>query len=388
MNNIERGNIEIMQDSIKIVITSLTVDELIKLAKPEVYNSVDSPQGYQRPINNNHVKNIVEYLKNEQYPILPTSMVMAIDTEDFLYRSNNEFKFNGHLRIVDGQHRIEAMRRIVKELEEEIKLYPNDKYVETQDELNMFLRWEYPVNIMLLNKSDNWERYIEIRSFVDINKKGKTVATDLADTNMRNIRATLKELPQKQAIHQISLQVVNTLIEDKKSVWYKSIKTGDIGTNTKIIGIAQFSKSIMSLSRNYLYSKYGKKEYYEKDEIECVVRNLSEKLKEYWGIICSKWEHAFVYNSDMKTYSVNYDYSIQKGIGVFPLHRLITTEFIGSKDIDEALESCRRILSENKSQIDSSDWEVGGTFTSYSSSSGHAKINKMLRGELEKPEQV
>ncbi|MRZ79402.1 DGQHR domain-containing protein [Paeniclostridium sordellii] len=388
MNNIKRKNIEILQDRIKIVITSLTVEELIKIAKPEVYNSIDSPQGYQRPINNNHVKNIIDYLKNEQYPILPTSMVMAIDTEDFVYRNDNEFNFNGYLRIVDGQHRIEAMRRIVKELKDEINLYPNDKDAETQEELEMFLKWEYPVNIMLLDKKNNWERYIEIRSFVDINKKGKTVATDLADTNMRKIRTTLEELPQKQAIHQVSLEVVNKLIEDKKSVWYKSIKTGDTGTNTKIIGIGQFSKSIMPLSRKYLYFTYSKKEYYFKNEIEDVVSTIYTILKKYWIYICYNWKEAFTYNQDMDTYSVNYDYSIQKGIGVFPLHRLLTTEFMNTKDIEQALESCRFILYENKSKIVSEDWEVGGTFTSYSSSSGYAKINKMLRGELDRPKEM
>ena len=36
----------------------------------------------------------------------------------------------------------------------------------------------------------------------------------------------------------------------------------------------------------------------------------------------------------------------------------------------------------------SEDWEVGGTFTSYSSGSGYATINRILKGELNKTGEV
>ncbi|MFD1734983.1 DGQHR domain-containing protein [Bacillus salitolerans] len=383
-NKINRDNMKINQDDVEIVITTLTVKELIRFAKPDVYNSLNNKTGYQRPINDNHVKNIVEYLKNEQYSILPTSIIMAINKESFEIESNNNFSFNGQLRIVDGQHRIEAMRRIIVELEEETKLYSDEERQEAADEMDAFLCWEYPVNIMLLSNNDNWDRYVEIRSFVDINKKGKTVATDLADTNMSNIRKSLNELSQKQAVHQISLNVTERLMSEESCVWYNSIKTGDGDSENKIIGIGQFSKSITPLSRNFLYIKYGKNKVYTKEQIEYLVDKLTSILEKYWRAICEKWKSSFMYIEKIDAYRVNFDYSIQKGIGVFPLHRLLTSEFRKEKEIEKALANSIEILRINKSNITDEDWEVGGPFTSYSSGSGYATINRILKGEEEK----
>lgn len=384
---IEKENIKIKQDDVEIIITSFNIRQLIDFTKPDIYNLATSSEGYQRPINNNHVKGIMEYLRNEQYSILPTSMVMAIDKDEdvFKYHNNRSFSFSGYLRIVDGQHRIEAIRRIVRELEEELAISDSEEEMtEIREQLNYILEWEFPVNIMLLNKDDNWDRYVEIRAFVDINKKGKTVATDLADTNMGKIRDKLDELPQKQAVHQISLQVTTKLMKDESCVWFDSIKTGDGENADKIIGIGQFSKSIMSLSRSFLYNTYGRKSYYLKVETDNLIEKLYLTLKEYWDTICGKWKSAFLFNSDKNSYRVNYDFCIQKGIGVFPLHRLLTTEFMEQKNIEKALENSKTILEKNESGITWDDWEVGGTFTSYSSGSGYATIHKILRGHLNK----
>ena len=211
-----------------------------------------------------------------QYFILPTSIVMAVDKNSSKYISNRSFSFNGFLRIVDGQHRIEAMRRIVEELEEEkTYLYLDEEKIEANDELNSFLDVEYPVNIMILTKEDKWDRYVEVRAFVDINKKGKTVSTDLADTNMIYIGSKLEKSPQKQAVHQISLQVTEHLMKDKNCVWYSSIKTGDGDDKGKIIGSGQFSKLIIPLSRNCLYNIKGKNKYYSKAEIDYLIEELT-----------------------------------------------------------------------------------------------------------------
>ena len=54
------------------------------------------------------------------------------------------------------------------------------------------------------------------------------------------------------------------------------------------------------------------------------------------------------------------------------------------KNIEKALENSKTILEKNESGITWDDWEVGGTFTSYSSGSGYATIHKILRGHLNK----
>lgn len=379
-NIIDKKFIKVSQDQIEIIITALNIEQLIQFTEADIYNKRKNQNGYQRPINKTHIRALIDYIKNEQYSILPTSMVMATDKNTAIFE-DNIFSFEGSLRIVDGQHRIEAIRRIIEELKEE-RMYNEYESEEINEQLNNILTWEFPVNIMLLNKNDKWDRYVEIRSFVDINKKGKTVTTDLADSNIEKIRKELNELPQKQAIHQISLSVAKKLLDDKESVWFECMKVGDGEDINKIIGIGQFSKSIISVSREVLYKKYGKNKFYTDYEINDVTKELYYVLKEYWEFICKKWSMAFEYNKG--NFRVNFDFCIQKGIGVFPLHKLLTTSFIDSDNLNNALRLTMGILMENKSNVVDEDWSVGSTFSSYSSGSGYAKIHKILSGKIKK----
>lgn len=379
-NVIDTNFIKVSQDQIEIIITALNIDQLIEFTEADIYKKIKNEDGYQRPINKIHIKELMNYIKNEQYSILPTSMVMAAD-KDTVIINDNSFSFEGQLRIVDGQHRIEAIRRIIEELKEE-KIFNEYEGEEIDKQLNSILTWKFPVNIMLLNRKDKWDRYVEIRSFVDINKKGKTVTTDLADNNLEKIRKDLNELPQKQAIHQISLSVAKRLLDDKESVWFECMKVGDGEDINKIIGIGQFSKSIISISREVLYKRYGKLKTYSNDQINDITKELYYILKKYWEFICKKWSKAFEYNKG--NFRVNFDFCIQKGIGVFPLHKLLTINFIKDNELNIALNSAINILSENKSNVLAEDWAVGSTFSSYSSSSGYNKIYKMLIGEVEK----
>ena len=87
-----------------ISVTEKTVEWLLQNTKVETFNPVDL-SGYQRSVDARHVKGIVDYIKNDGF-FFPTAIICATDDE-------TQESLNGEkIRIVDGQHRVEAFREI------------------------------------------------------------------------------------------------------------------------------------------------------------------------------------------------------------------------------------------------------------------------------------
>lgn len=374
-NKINSMVISLIQDEIKIILTKMKVEDLIKNTFADIFDSQDNKEGYQRPLNSTQVANIYEYLMTEQHSILPTSIILAIKEEDIVVsKDSTSFELLDKLRIVDGQHRIAAMSKIFKELNEEKGEDP-----ELITEFNNFCNWEYPVNIMLLDKDKKIDRYIEIRSFVDINKKGKKVTTDLADNNMAKIRDGLDELPAKQAYQQISSKVVNLLNSNEKSTWYHSIRIGDNSSGDRSIGISSFNLSIVPIIRKHMKKKYDKNlKYYNKNMINKESEIIADIIKDYWVAIGDKWENAFYWDDENEAYRIDSDYNIQKSLGVFSLHKILNQYFTNDNDIKSALELSKSAI--NNSDVIDDDWLIGGSFSSYTSSSGHTSIKNIVLG--------
>jgi DGQHR domain-containing protein len=358
--------IKFKQDDVDIVITKLNVKQLISLTKADVFDSVNNPSGYQRPLNMTQVNSIYDYLLTEEHSILPTSIILAIDRNSFepvdVYTNIVKEKF----RIVDGQHRIDALRSISQDIHNGIIEDINDDFFE----------WEYPVNIMILNKEDTIERFVEIRSFIDINKKGRKVSTDLADNNISTIRQNLHELPSKEAVHQICSLVSKRLNIDSKSVWYQSIKEGDALSGDRLIGMSSFRLSISSMARKYLVRTYGKKRTYSKEEIDTAVIKIKSVLDEYWNTICDKWERAFNWDVEENSFRVDSDYNIQKTLGVSALHKLLNNYYNNEFNIDEALSKAIQII--RNTTFTEKDWMIGSTFSPYTSGAGHNTIKEKI----------
>ena len=90
---------KIAQDE-KIIQTQKTVDWMVNNTKVSVFDPIDF-SGYQRKIDDRHCEKIVSYLNSSFY--LPVAIICACDGN---YNDDKE------LRIVDGQHRVQAFKRM------------------------------------------------------------------------------------------------------------------------------------------------------------------------------------------------------------------------------------------------------------------------------------
>lgn len=369
----KKSCIVLKQDGVQMVLTKFNVNELIKYTKVDTFDSKNSSTGYQRPLNTKHVNDICEYFKVQDYSILPTSIILAADgVEDIeLNEDDGSIVLCNEIRVIDGQHRIAALRKYVEDFTDD-----DNSSEEEKKQFEEFVEWEYPVNIMLLNKKETIDRYVEVRSFVDINKKGKVVSTDLADSIMKNIRKEFSVLYVKDAAHQICLLIAEKLMKDETSAWYNSIKEGDIYTENKLIGVSSFKLSIISIVRMYLYEKEGRQETYLMSTIEKMAEELYKIFRDYWVVLGDKWDKAFLWQSDMGAYRIDTDYNIQKTLGVMSLHKLLQHYYARENQFEKAWEKALNII--HKTKIDDECWIVGGRFSSYASASGHRKIKNVI----------
>lgn len=360
-----------------MIISTMTTNELINNSEPDVYNARFKQDGYQRPLVESHVKLLKEYLSSEDYSILPTSIILAIDKKNINLMSSDYLEFRGKFRIIDGQHRIAAMERVIKELEAEAEFEDDDTRADILADIHEFESTMYPVNILLLDQDSQIDRYIEVRSFIDINKKGKPVSTDLADNNMNRILGFMPELKKRQAVYQICLNLANRLNRTESSVWFNNIRMGDGESFERTIGLGQFSKSLINLSRLYLKYVYNKSRY-TKLEIDEVTNQLYFSLHDYWTGICSAWKEVFIYDPKSNTYKANPEHSILKGLGVFPIHKVLSSNYKCTRDIDEAVSRSLHTIIKSKERLGAGFWQVGGELSSKSSISGYLDIYKTL----------
>lgn len=352
------------QGGIDMYMMNVKCDDLLERYKVDYYNGdeLDIKNGYQRKLVRSHYMKIVSYLLNDYLPILPTAILAAVNDKSVKV-INSELEIYKKIRIVDGQHRLKALRVIRDDYPE---IY-NDRYK------NM----DFPVILMLLDKNEKYDRTIEIRSFIDINKKGKKVSTDLAKTIIDPVIENLIDMDQShetQRVMYISTKVTKKLNRDIYSNWFKSIRLGDGENKGRIIGLSMFSESIEPIIK-----KLFEKEFIIYDN-ESVIENvdyISELINNAWCIIGDKWIESFYWDTEHEVFRVDKDYNIQKGIGVYPLHGILS-DIIKTVNSDDIIISKFKEVIEN-SPVENYHWERGGEFSGYNSKKGFNKISELLR---------
>ena len=345
------------------------------------------PDGYQREPEPSHYNKIKDYILKTSEFILPTSIVLAVDEEDISkIFFDNKLNFNSLdskekiFRIVDGQHRIIAMR-------EAIKSKPSLKY---------FL---FNV-IILVTKKDT--RSIEMEVFYDINSKSKRLKVDLIELARFNYRILEKTFKPKEINEHISIQTayyLNEKIED--CVWNNAIKFGIHDDHViGVIGVNAFRESISNIVDAYLnINDKGKYTHLEGEELvnytQDSAKNIAEFIHVAWSkIIKEKWEYCFseglmqldLFFEPQKIY-YNQRYYLQRTMGAKSINsilgELVSSQYDGNKlGIGEkALKEFDKLI--KQSQLTSDDWQVGGTFSGYSSESGFKKVSQFIKNILE-----
>lgn len=346
--------------------------------------------GYQREPEPSHYNKIKDYILRKHDFILPTSIVLAVDEEELsnvLYKEK-ELSFislekiytnNKLFRIVDGQHRIIAIR-------EAIKLKP---------ELANFL---FDVVILITKKN---KRSIEMEVFYDINSKGKRLKVDLIELARFNYRILEKSFKEKEINEHVSIQTALYLNEEiKESVWNNSIKFGiHDDHNIGIIGVNAFRESISTIVNAFLND--DEKGIYKNlvgEELVLYTQKSAKKIANFihsaWNkTVQQKWQYCFkdglveldLFYEPKKIY-YNQNFYIQRTMGAKAINSIlggIVNRKIGNKTIglsEEALSLFNKVILD--SYITSDDWIVGGNFGGYSSESGFKKVSQFIENKL------
>ncbi|MED3876280.1 DGQHR domain-containing protein [Lysinibacillus capsici] len=380
--------------------TVFNFDEIYNNSFVSVY-SRKNRLGYQRALNERHLKKIVMSLKKDNSPISPTSILLGIDSERVIieneYEVTSNLKFincnenNELFRIIDGQHRINSIARYIEEL------ILKEKFEDIQKLKN----YEFSVIIMPI---ENTKRIREVEVFQSINAKAKPLKTDL--TKLALIRyQEMERINSIDYVSHITNRIIfslndnapynedDTPIYDTKqiNVWKNAIIV-DVNNDDEIgiIGYSAFSKSIEPIckfySDRYINTRNIENITYEEfdKELNLISNELTFKLIiPAWNIIREKWQKCFEQkhiNLDTEVF-YNDNYYLQKNMGLRPLHQIIFEIIKETDDLYNYQEILRLFeFKLVKSPVSNKDWEKAETFKGLSSESGFKLIKDVILG--------
>lgn len=334
----------------RIIQTKKTVEWLVSNTEVRTFNKV-TITGYQRQISQNHVKKIVAYISNRidnNTFFLPTSIICA---------SDNEYNNNERLFIVDGQHRVEAFKYLNKN--------ENEKYKKIKD---------FELSVIVLEKP---EEYLEVDTFITINKTSKKVDTSLAYilksklSKMENVQGGISALTKQEYL---AVELIMCLNEKKDSIWYqKVLLEGNPSKYTyETISLNSFVRSLRVLIGALEKNKLIKLEWADENELSVTLERIEQFYLSFNKLIVRKWPGLFTDNAKESV--------IQGSIGVSSLNKLII--LILNKEADKItdLKMLYSKIDKFMLRINSveSDWYSGNEFSKYSSEAGYTMIANML----------
>lgn len=295
--------IEISQNRVKLYLSAIPAKMLVDENKVKVdYYSASSDSGYQRKPSPSRCKDFARYIKNAK-GLSPNSVLINIRGEIGNFEPiTSSFgilelpeKAESELWIVDGQHRIEGLRDLIKE---------DPSYS------------DFPIPVVLMNASSNYE---EAKQFMIINKTQKGVKSDLAERfiakmlkregahNLMNMpKTTIKDIQWRPRATDI-IDVLNTSTSDNHSddfynnPWYRKIQLPNEPKGSTLVSQGAFEDSIKGLLDNPMFTGYGKEE-------------MSVILVRYWSAILDKCPNARIEPTK---------FVIQKTTGLSVLHRIL-----------------------------------------------------------------
>ena len=330
----------VKQEGINLINTKKKVDWLVDHTYVRVFDPITF-EGYQRQIDESHRDKLVAYL-NKPGLLLPTPIICATDEQ---YSDSTEKLF-----IVDGQHRIEAFKRL-REINPE-------RY-------NVITEMELPVIIL-----DNVEEKKEIETFITINKKAKKVDTSLALVLLNKINNDSSDLTIPKRDY-IAVEVARALNGDGGSavisdLWNDKIRYEGTTKNTyQLISLNAFVKSMRSLLS--VLERKGLFDLHWKNEAEIIdkVTTLAGDIDIIWCEIRGKWPEVFDGGLDQRRI-------IQGSIGFTAINRYLSLRIkekeYSNSFVENAIEWIREIRKE------SSVWLPGGKYSEYSSERGFTLI--------------
>ncbi|MCY4009185.1 MAG: DGQHR domain-containing protein [Chloroflexi bacterium] len=323
----------------------------------------ESQRGYQRNLEERRVKKFAESLKDEEVSI-PTSLLLSVRDDSVKPKYVNEGIYELPLPpagqpvfyVVDGQHRLMALQRLIEE--------------------NPSGPWsQWRISAVFMFTSDE---YVEMSQFHIVNTNARSVKTDLAiellAKRMGHVPGMMHTLPKRDSWKIQALRLTEEV--SKRGDWLGLIQFANQEKGNTIIRQNSFVSSLRLASRETVFTAFNPK---QREEI----------IRAYWEGIRQILPDCF--HEPRK-------YALQKTVGVFVMHRLLPDVLIRVKfnqnDHNDAnayaymLENALlNLVDENKlsEPVSGADFWLSGRFGAagrYSSGSGQDLLAERLRSEL------
>jgi DGQHR domain-containing protein len=332
-------------------------------------------QGYQRPIQDTRVNELVQDLKKKRVD-LPTAILLNLRNREakqalrdhtlrlsFLRDSASTSKL---FHVVDGQHRVAALR----------KLMEDDPFGSWEDFLIPF--------ICMVGATEAEE----MEQFYVVNSRAKSVRTDLAFALLRKLSDSdpkmLERLEEKGKDWQVLAEKLVEQLADSSAVWRGRIRLAGMEKQDTTMPSASMVTSLKPLLASSFFSRLSFEQ--QQQVIEAFWTGLREVMRPAFDE-----PHEFV---------------VQKGVGVIVLHAILVdvieiARSSGKSVVDAATYTDIMARPVESLQGDAQDglgspvqgvefWRTApkGAAGSYSSSAGRRVLISKIRQLLPKVEVV
>lgn len=328
-------------------------------------------QGYQRPLQESRVNELATDLRKERVD-LPTAILLNVRNRDArraikdgqldLSQLRDGTSAKVLLHVVDGQHRVEALRKLIDE----------DP------------KWEdYTIPFICMVGATEAE---EMEQFYVVNSRAKSVRTDLALVLLRTITdqdpKMLERLQEKGREWQVTAEkIVETLAEDSL-VWRGLIRLPAVDKGLTTMPSASMVASLKPLLGTALFARLK----FEQQQ---------QVIEAYWTGIREAMRPPF--DAPQK-------YVIQKGVGVMVLHTILVDVMEIARSSGQSLldtETYRNIMQRPLEELQGEAqggtpvtgaefWRTApdGAAGTYSSSAGRRLLISKIRQSLPRVEVI
>lgn len=282
------------QSDVNLYVTALPLKELLGRYQPDTYSS-DNPKGYQRSLTNSRLRQISEYLREEE-GMLPTSILLCIrQPHQARFEPTGDHTSGGEagvltvdasvpMWVVDGQHRLAGLERALKK----------DK-----------AKWlaDYPLPVVIVDGIDAYE---EMRYFHVINTRHKGVPTDVVDRHFLTMReaegaALIEREGEKNYRRARATMLTDLLNSEPDSPWLGLIRMpGDKADSRQTMRQHSMVTSLDPVVAESLVGRATDEEAWK-------------LLLNYWQAARDLWGSAF---------DAPKDYVIQRPLGAGALHQV------------------------------------------------------------------
>jgi len=332
-----------------LVQTRKTVEWLVNHTEVAVFDPITF-QGYQRQIDDKHCAKIVDFLKKDDF-FLPTAIVCAV---------NGILNEDTILRIVDGQHRVEAFKMLQSS--------DMERYQQIKD-------FEVPVIILV-----DVDETTEIDTFITINKTSKKVDTSLALVlrNKINKYSDPDTLSISKAEY-VAVELAQELCfnETPQNLWANRILFEGSPKNTyQLISLNAFVKSTRQLLNKLHRCNLISLSWTNQAELENCLNTSRDIITFIWQAIRNRWPKLF--GSHIEDQRI-----IQGAIGYSAFNRVIIhlIDSYNIHDVGSLLKEFTSVIS--NISISEEKWLPGGEFSKYSSESGYRIVAQELLRYME-----